>query len=79
MLLPDTDLAGAQVVAERLRAMVAETACAAADGTNLPSVTISVGAAMLAGETEAPLHERADQALYRAKASGRSRVVCDAG
>jgi two-component system cell cycle response regulator len=44
------------------------------------SVTISIGIARMEGEgdtADALLH-RADQALYRAKRSGRNRVVADA-
>jgi two-component system cell cycle response regulator len=43
-------------------------------------VTISVGLAAVAGvsDTAAAILKRADQALYRAKRDGRSRVVADA-
>jgi diguanylate cyclase (GGDEF)-like protein len=45
------------------------------DGTQLPSVTVSIGAAQLLedGSPERFL-ERADRALYRAKSAGRNRV-----
>lgn len=69
-LLPDTDAAGALVVAERMRAAVA-----AADWTGMP-VTVSIGTATLQrGETAASLEQRADQALYAAKGGGRNRVA----
>ncbi len=76
VLLPDTEREGALVVAERLRAMVAEARCNAPDGTELPPVTISVGVAMLADDNSASILARADKSLYEAKASGRDRVVC---
>jgi two-component system cell cycle response regulator len=43
-------------------------------------VTISVGLSSLngAGDTPALILKRADEALYRAKNSGRNRVVADA-
>ncbi|MBC7953055.1 MAG: diguanylate cyclase [Rhodospirillaceae bacterium] len=74
-LLPDTDCAGATILAERLRKAVAETAIAAG-GVRLP-VTVSIGIASDVGESEEIIEEamdRADGALYRAKNAGRNRV-----
>ncbi len=75
ILFPHTDLEGARVVAERLRAAVESTSV---DGL---SVTVSVGLSELAPGT-ATLEEllgRADEALYRAKAGGRNCVVAAGG
>lgn len=75
-LLPETALDGAALVAERLRAGIAEAPLALAESGQSVSVTISVGAA-LARPDEAldEIIRRADEALYRAKESGRNRVA----
>jgi diguanylate cyclase (GGDEF)-like protein len=71
VLLPGVDLTGATVVAEHLRQQVAQSA--SADGMH--PVTASIGvAAWQPGDTADTLLRRADQGLYRAKASGRNRV-----
>ena len=75
LLLPETDLAGARVIAERLRAAI-EASSHQTEGGPL-RVTVSLGVATFpsAGlETPEQLLEAADQALYRAKQGGRNRV-----
>ncbi len=78
LLLPETPLAGALSLAERLRQAVAASDLAAA---GLPQrVTISLGVAELpssAADIE-KLHQRAADALFQAKRGGRNRV-CVAG
>ncbi len=75
VLLPDARLEDAMTVAERLRAAVAIATIGAKEGTPLPPVTISVGAARCAGEqTPEAFIQAADEALYRAKREGRNRV-----
>jgi len=77
VLLPATDAAGIRHSAERLRHAVGDEPLAFADARH--PVTVSVGASMLLtqeADAEALLR-RADQALYRAKADGRDRVVFD--
>ncbi|HTZ36217.1 MAG TPA: PleD family two-component system response regulator [Stellaceae bacterium] len=76
IVMPETGLAGAVAVAERLRSSVAgEPFLIQASGDRLP-VTISIGVAVAeAGDTVDTLLQRADDALYRAKNSGRNRVV----
>jgi len=80
IVMPETDMAVATVVAERLRRRIASEPFAIQNGTRLIDVTISVGIAALAGaaDTAAALLKRADTALYRAKRDGRNRVVPDA-
>jgi len=80
VVMPDTDLNFAYMVAERLRQAVADAPFRiSADRGQLP-VTISVGvtASEGSGDTADALLKRADQALYRAKRDGRNRVVADA-
>jgi diguanylate cyclase (GGDEF)-like protein len=71
VLLPETELEGALVVAERMRALVEER-CA----SDL-RVTISVGAVAHRGGAMTPdeLIALADRAAYRAKFSGRNAVA----
>jgi diguanylate cyclase len=74
-LLPETDIAGARHVAETLRRTVRENVFDF-QGVPIP-VTISLGAAQLedgAQSTESVV-ERADNALYEAKRTGRDKVV----
>ncbi len=70
--------AGAEEVAgaaERLRQAVAEASLDGTGGEPLPSVTASLGVAMLEpGQTFPMLLAQADEALYRAKGQGRNRV-----
>jgi len=74
VLMPETDLTEALLVAERVRRRVA-VGIAIDDGTTV-STTISVGVAQIderCASLEAALR-CADQALYAAKAAGRNRV-----
>jgi len=72
LLLPDTLEAAAAVVAEQLRASVAETPLV--DGRQ---VTVSIGVSELQpGESLDSWMKYADDALYAAKKAGRNRVVC---
>ena len=77
IILPNTDLPGAQVVAEVVRAHI-ETLAIRHGSSAFGHVTVSVGAACMAGPyeecSERQLIEAADRMLYRAKASGRNRV-----
>jgi two-component system cell cycle response regulator len=80
IVMPETDMAVATIVAERLRRRIASEAFAIAQGTKHIEVTISIGLATLdtVEDTAATILKRADQALYRAKRDGRNRVVADA-
>jgi diguanylate cyclase (GGDEF)-like protein len=74
ILLPETELPGAALIASRLRQLVADTAIAHDKGPRI-SVTISVGVATLEPDEDAEgLLNRADQAMYQAKNNGRNRV-----
>lgn len=71
VLLPHTPLEGARITAEKIR-----TAIEATDFIQPGRVTASFGIAeCLEDEEQEPLFDRADKALYRAKADGRNRTV----
>ena len=77
MLLPETDDAGAEMFAERIRAAI--EAHKFGDEEEHPNLrlTTSIGVAMFPAariESVEDLFARADTALYRAKADGRNRV-----
>lgn len=76
ILLPGTDSAGAQAVAERLCQLVASQPVEV-DGA-LIRYTVSAGTATLEPGVDSieNLMKRADAAMYVAKSSGRNRVVC---
>lgn len=80
VVMPETDMGVATMVAERLRRRIASEPFAIQNGTRELAVTISVGIAALglAPDDAAAMLKRADQALYRAKRDGRNRVVPDA-
>ena len=76
MLLPATALPAAELMAERLRARVAERPMQLEDGVEI-TVTVSIGLARLDAAEAQGAHalSRADQALYAAKRAGRNRVL----
>jgi two-component system cell cycle response regulator len=80
IVMPETDMAVASMVAERLRRRIATEPFPINQATRTIDVTISIGIAALGGDgdTAGALLKRADQALYRAKRDGRNRVVQDA-
>jgi diguanylate cyclase (GGDEF)-like protein len=76
IILPDTDLAGAILVAEAVKAAVARMGVPHEKSTTGALVSISGGVAVLASGNAQQLIASADQALYQAKNLGRNRVVC---
>jgi diguanylate cyclase (GGDEF)-like protein len=77
VVLPSTDLSGACVVGETLRAAVQTLGIPHATSDVAASVTVSVGAASMTpgGCQVAMLIAAADAALYQAKAQGRNQVA----
>ena len=80
IVMPETDMGVATMVAERLRRRIASEPFAIQSGAGQLEVTISIGIAALGatGDNAGAILKRADQALYRAKRDGRNRVVPDA-
>ena len=76
VLLPQTDIAGAEALAERLREAV-ETRPMAKVQDSPVTVTSSFGVASFPEASTAPgLFAAADEALYRAKRAGKNCVIC---
>jgi diguanylate cyclase (GGDEF)-like protein len=75
LVMPETDAAGAAVIAERIRERV--KALRFDTGTGPLKVTLSLGIAALPDDArdKTALIERADGCLYHAKRSGRDRTV----
>ncbi len=70
IILPETDLAAAQTVAEKIRKSVED--CCSQQGV---AITISVGLVKYKyGESTGDVIDRADALLYRAKRLGKNRV-----
>ncbi|TIP36723.1 MAG: diguanylate cyclase, partial [Mesorhizobium sp.] len=80
VVMPDTEGAVAEKVAERIRAEIAQAPFAIGSDGKTIEVTVSVGVSSLLKGTDsvAALMKRADLALYEAKSGGRNRVVAKA-
>ena len=75
ILMPETELAGAQAIAERLCVAIRELQFEAAGQVYCVSASIGVAVLPPADHGVADLLARADGALYRAKGTGRDRVM----
>ena len=77
LVMPETDLPGAQICVERIRQKIADAIFRAGGGSL--RLTVSCGLTpYLTGEDSRTTLARADQALYRAKERGRNRVEASA-
>ena len=76
VVMPETDLAIATLVGERIRERIASQPFLIEGGEANLSITVSIGLASRDGSNDLPetLLRRADEALYEAKRSGRNRV-----
>ncbi|MGV1917125.1 PleD family two-component system response regulator [uncultured Agrobacterium sp.] len=79
VVMPDTSLETAAVVAERLRSIIEDRPFVLRSGQHL-QITASMGIASNLAGVDSPeqLMRQADRALYEAKRSGRNRVVAAA-
>jgi diguanylate cyclase (GGDEF)-like protein len=79
-LLPETDLAQAQIAAERIRRMAAERIYEIPNSVERARVTVSIGGAVVHGQdaTAAQLFQAAQNALARIKAEGGNQVGFEA-
>jgi len=76
LLLPQTDVGGALVIAQKLRVAIEELKIPLEDG-NILNFTISIGISQVDLRNDEDIEaviRRADEALYDAKNSGRNRV-----
>ncbi|HDS1696759.1 MULTISPECIES: sensor domain-containing diguanylate cyclase [unclassified Pseudomonas] len=73
VLLPESSIAAATALAERLRLSIAS-----ADLETVGHITVSLGVALWRpGDSMAEVFDKADQLLYRAKQQGRNQVVAE--
>ena len=79
VILPQTDLAGAEKVSEQIRQSIeSKRIKMKSSGQTLGAITMSIGASQyVPGEGPSALIERADRGLYRAKREGRNRTVIE--
>ncbi|MFO0109044.1 MAG: GGDEF domain-containing protein, partial [Alphaproteobacteria bacterium] len=78
VILPKTPIGGGMIVAESIRKAIAGRELKRRDtGEHYGQVTISIGVATLRQDDKKPIAivERADEALYRSKRSGRNTVT----
>lgn len=76
VVLSKTEETGAKTIAERIRQHIDKTKIRCRNGE--VHITVSIGTSTLQkSENVKELFDRADQALYQAKQTGRNRVFCD--
>jgi diguanylate cyclase (GGDEF)-like protein len=78
ILASDTDVDGAEQLAEKIRTTIAEGSFIVDESLHLTRTTLSMGVARYEG-TRKGFFAAADRALYRAKAQGKNCVVVDPG
>jgi diguanylate cyclase (GGDEF)-like protein len=76
VLMTNTDINGANTLAERLREQV--ESCHISHKGQTVNFTVSLGIAQYReNETQHELIARADQAMYQAKRTGKNKVICE--
>ncbi len=80
VILPDTGIETAQMIAERIRGDINQLPVDTGEGGQQVHMTVSVGVSCINNDGDTPnkLLKRADVALYSAKQSGRNCVVAQA-
>ncbi len=79
ILLPNTPLDGAVMLAESIRRIVESQRIKNSSGEELEKITISLGVSnYVHGQDKTDLIERADACLYASKEAGRNRVTNEA-
>ena len=78
VVMPDTEAAIAEKVAERVRAEIAESPFVINGGDVAVTVSVGVSSLKRGADSAVDLLKRADVALYEAKSGGRNRVVARA-
>jgi diguanylate cyclase (GGDEF)-like protein len=76
IVAPNTDLHGAYQLAEKVRTNISEASFILDDSLRPMRVTVSIGVAQFAGNRKR-FFQKADEALYRAKAAGKNCVMAD--
>lgn len=79
LLLPDTDVPAAQVIAQRIREMITRAPWQIEGAGLHVSISMGVAPARKAHRALQDLLAEADQALYRAKSKGRDRIEVSEG
>jgi diguanylate cyclase (GGDEF)-like protein len=77
VIMAETDLRGALIVAERIRSAIEGMGVPQSSEAAFPAITVSIGATAVdttEGLTAEAFIEQADKALYRAKELGRNRT-----
>ena len=76
VILPETPKQEALVVAERIRASIAEHLFTTTTGTSIGNITVTIGLASFPEDAleKTELIDRADKGLYQGKTSGKNRI-----
>ena len=76
IVVPETGLLGTKALAERIRRDLEQSLSCEVPLARVITASMGVAASPMDGSDAEPLLERADAALYRAKARGKNRVEC---
>jgi len=77
LLLPETNLEQAKIVAERIQRICEQTPCTVDDKLIHTTISIGVAEAGPVDQSFGDLLRRADRMMYKAKEAGRNRVVAE--